>query len=108
MNNLVSTGLTIFSGVLVFELGVALFLTGLSYGGSPGKSLSSFLCRAPGLDVTVSLIIWVPWVISGFTGGWIGFVGCLLGQIIALQLWVVVHERLHAEYLRGPRINAYN
>lgn len=55
----------------------------------------------------LSLMIWVPWLICSITGGWLGFIGCLAGQILAMQLWIAIHEVIYAQYRQGPRINAY-
>ena len=92
---------------IVFELCFAFVLSGLPLLGNAGKNLPAFFCYAPGLDMVVSLIIWVPWVVSGYLGGWAGLVGCVLGQIAATQLWIAGHERLHAQHLKGPRIQTY-
>lgn len=93
--------------VLVFDLGAAFLLTGLPYFGKGGKSLSHSLCQAPGLDVVVALMTWVPWVVVVASVGWWGLPGCLLGQVVALQLWIAGHELMHRQHRPPARINSY-
>lgn len=49
------------------------------------------VAEAPLLDVTVSLLTWVPWVAAAVYAGWGGVLGCVLGQFLALQTFVVIH-----------------
>jgi len=60
--------------------------------------------RAPMLDVIVASFTWVPWVVAGVQGGWLAFAGALVGQLVALYAWCLMHETLHREAARGPRI----
>ncbi len=64
----------------------------------------ALLTRAPALDVIVAMLTWVPWVIALRFGGWAGFAGTLLGQMLALFAWCWLHETIHREAARGPRI----
>src|SRR5437773_214676 len=38
--------------------------------GAPGTRISAWLCRAPGLDLVVSLFTWVPPTVLGILYGW--------------------------------------
>ena len=57
---------------------------------------------APGLDVAVSLLSWVPWVVAACKWGWIGFAACLAGQFVALQIFCILHTFFSG--CRGPKI----
>jgi hypothetical protein len=72
--------------------------------GSPGKAFSGWLCRAPGLDLLVSALTWVPPTALGILYGWRGVVGSLLGQAIGMVIWCWGHELANLEHARGPRI----
>lgn len=90
-----------------FELVLAAVLMGLPAFGTAGKHILTALGKAPGLDVLLSVMIWLPWVVCRVTLGWQGVLGAIAGQIVAMQIWVVVHERIHAQATQEPRINGY-
>ncbi len=52
------------------------------------------ICRVPGLDFAVSLVTWVPWALAVWWAGWQGLLGCVIGQIAALEGFVRVHPIL--------------
>ena len=54
--------------------------------------LTAPLTRAPGLDVAVALLTWIPWIPAGIFWGWLGVLGAILGQAIALMIWAAIHE----------------
>ena len=62
------------------------------------------LTRAPILDLEVAAFTWIPWIIAAACCGWLGFLGALIGQLLALYAWCFAHEMLHREAARGPRI----
>ena len=64
-----------FIAVMLSELFLAAVLTLLPRLGSVGKTVSDKLARAPTLDVVVALLTWVPWLIAGVAGGWLGLLG---------------------------------
>ena len=49
--------------------------------GRAGKGLGEWLCRAPGLDIIVSLFTWIPPTTLGILFGWRGLVGSAWGNI---------------------------
>ncbi len=49
--------------------------------------------RAPVLDLWIALLIWLPWVVSLRFAGSAGLAGCLVGQFIAMQVFVTLHTR---------------
>lgn len=83
-------------------LGVALVV--LPRLGQAGRAFSEKLTRAPGLDVIVAGLTWVPWVVAFAWARWPGFAGALIGQMIGMGLWCLFHEMLFREAARGPRI----
>src|SRR3954463_4046074 len=76
-------------------------LHAVPYLGARGRSLSERAIRAPGLDVVVALLTWAPWVASALGWGWWGFFGSILGECVALGVWVVLHEVTHLRAARG-------
>ena len=96
--------LTVAGITAAYQLLLSLALSFVHRLGPLGRALGSFVTRAPGLDLVVSLLTWVPWVATSIYAGLPGLGGALLGQRVARGLWVMVHEWTHREALRGPRI----
>ncbi len=90
--------LTVAGIVGAYQLVLSLALSALP------RRLGALVTRAPGLDIVVSLLTWAPWVAGAVYAGPAGFGGALLGQLVALGAWVMIHEWTHREALRGPRI----
>jgi hypothetical protein len=84
--------------------GLTALLHALPRLGPAGRALSRICVKAPGLDVVVALLSWVPWVAGAVLGGWPAVGGALAGQIAGLFLWIVAHEAAHRDAARGPRI----
>lgn len=83
----------------------SLFL--LPRGGEWGRKLGEAWARSPGLDFVLAATIWLPWLV-GFTAvGWVGLFATVVGQILALQIWIAIHERIHAQAASNPRIVSY-
>ncbi len=85
-------------------LGLALFLMLLGRLGSGGLAISSRLARAPFLDVVVALFTIVPWAPAVWFGGWRGFLAAIVGQLVGLGAWVILHEWIYRQHTAGPRI----
>ncbi len=85
-------------------LALTVFLHGVGKLGRPGRAVSGWLCRAPGLDVVVALLTWLPWVPAAWFGGWAGVGVAAAGQLMAMSIWVIAHEWAHQEAMAGPRI----
>jgi hypothetical protein len=79
-------------------------LHALPWLGPPGRAGAKWVVRAPGLDVVVALMTWAPWLVGAIVFGWVGFVGALAGELLALGAWITLHELAHREAARGPRI----
>ncbi len=84
--------------------GLSATLSLLHRAGSVGGRIAATCCRAPVLDIVVSIFTWIPWVLAGFAFGWQGILGALAGQILGLFAWVYGHELAHRDATRGPRI----
>lgn len=80
-------GLTIMGG---FTLLLSLLLTFLPRMGL--GMITAPLTRAPGLDFAVATLTWVPWIPAGALWGWIGVLGAVIGQALALMTWAAIHE----------------
>ena len=89
--------------------------------GPPGKALAAWLCRAPGLDVMITYFTVAPMILgpvfgvrllSGSTeqptSPWLaallGFLAAVLGQVVAVCVWTVLHELANRKHCKGPRI----
>lgn len=90
-----SLSIFIFTAVFSLEVAIALILTLMPRLGGVGKDITETLTKAPGLDLILSVILWVPWVIAGQIGGWLGVLTSILAQIAAMQLWCFSHELAH-------------
>src|SRR6266851_3450023 len=72
--------------------------------GAAGTRIAAWLCRAPGLDLVVSLVTWIPPTVLGIVFGWRGVAGAIIGQVLGMLVWMFVHELANRRYVRGPRI----
>jgi hypothetical protein len=72
--------------------------------GALGTGISAWLCRAPGLDLVVSLFTWIPPTVLGILYGWRGVAGSIIGQVLGLLVWLFAHELANRKYANGPRI----
>ncbi|MEO6846862.1 MAG: hypothetical protein ABI443_05355 [Chthoniobacterales bacterium] len=46
---------------------------------------------APGVDIAVSFLTWIPWVLAYCLTGFYGVAGCVIGQFIAMQVFCFWH-----------------
>ena len=72
--------------------------------GGPGALVSAALCRAPALDWVVTYFTVLPLIAGAAILGWAGLVGALAGQILSVNIWIIIHEWKHRRAVRGPRI----
>ncbi|MDZ4742967.1 MAG: hypothetical protein SGI98_06060 [Verrucomicrobiota bacterium] len=99
------TFLNIALGVFVFIYALAWLLVFLGrLGGSVGKWLAGKCVAAPGLDIVVSLLTWVPWGFGVYLAGWGGVLASVIGQIVGLTLWIWTHEWVNRRHTQGSRI----
>jgi hypothetical protein len=104
MNNLAICFITIFSLEVVLILGLTL----ISRLGGIGKEISLACTQAPILDLIVSLILWIPWLIGGLIAEWLGILAALVAQFTVMQIWCLIHELAHRQQFdRGSRIYSF-
>lgn len=81
--------------------------------GAPGRALSDWFCRAPGLDLLIMYFTVVPMIVGPFVGaanvaGWWGWLAGLgvgvASQVSMVMVWTVLHELANRKHLKGPRI----
>jgi hypothetical protein len=103
-NNFAIAFVAIFSLEIFLILGLAL----LSRLGEKNKEISEAFTKAPLLDLIVSMILWVPWLIGGFIAGWLGVLASLVAQFTVMQIWSFLHELAHRqEWEKGSRIYGF-
>ena len=72
--------------------------------GQAGERLSDACCRAPLLDVIVFYFTFLPLIVGPLIAGWPGLLSAVLAQLATLLTWQTIHEALHREATKGPRI----
>ena len=72
--------------------------------GQAGERLSDACCRAPLLDVIVFYFTFLPLIVGPLIAGWPGLLSAVLAQLATLLTWQTIHEALHREAMKGPRI----
>jgi hypothetical protein len=99
-----------FGSLLVFLLVMFMLLAAAGllhlnpYLGQAGKQFSEACCRAPLLDLIVGYFTIVPWIVGPVIAGWFGLLSAILAQMATLLIWQSLHEALHRDVARGPRI----
>src|SRR5437763_17188262 len=72
--------------------------------GAAGTRISAWLCRAPGLDLIVSLFTWVPPTVLVILFGWRGVAGAILGKVLGELVWMFAHELANSPDRTGARM----
>jgi hypothetical protein len=72
--------------------------------GPLGRHLADQCIKAPLLDLVITYFTALPWFVGWFGMGWVGLAGAVVGQILAVSVWTVLHEMVNWEAARGPRI----
>ena len=72
--------------------------------GSLGKTLSAWLCVAPGLDLVVGYFTALPLILGPILGGWSGLAAAVCAQVLAVMIWTTLHGLAHPNARKGPRI----
>lgn len=85
-------------------LPIALLLHVFPRLGAAGRSFSSWLCRAPGLDLLLTLFVAVPLITLPILLGPWALPGVVLGQWATVIAWTLLHELRHASLLKGPKL----
>ncbi len=72
--------------------------------GAVGRRISDAFCHAPLVDVILFLFTAAPNVVGAVLWGWRGAFAALAGQLLALWVWIILHELTHPRARKGPRI----
>tara|TARA_B100001964_G_C14110083_1_gene543359 strand:+ start:218 stop:1042 length:825 start_codon:yes stop_codon:yes gene_type:complete len=72
--------------------------------GKAGRTLSQWLCVAPGLDLVVGFFTGLPLILGPVFGGWIGLAASVIAQVLAVMIWTCIHGLAHPTARKGPRI----
>jgi SUF system NifU family Fe-S assembly protein len=100
MASFIESLLLIGAGTLALAMGLTL----LPWLPRVGQKFVDRLSYAPAVDVVIALLTVAPWLTGGLIWGWIGVAGALVGQVAALYLWIIIHELIHRQAARGPRL----
>ena len=76
----------------------------LPYSGKARESLLDACCRAPLLDGIVCYFTILPLVVGPLVSGWAGLVSGAFAQLATLLIWQSIHEAVHRDATKGPRI----
>ncbi len=85
----------------------ALLAYGLTFAhraGPVGREVAAACCRAPLLDLVVGVFTWAPWVVAYLAVGKRGVPAAVIGEVVALFVWIFGHEMIYREAVAGPRI----
>jgi hypothetical protein len=104
MHNSLWNFLTIAAVTLVALLAVAGLLHLIPRLGPLGRRIAQSLTRAPALDWLVIYFSVIPLIVGPIVGGWAGLLAGVVGQVMAVLVWVRLHELSNRQQLRGPRI----
>lgn len=99
-----SSLLLIAAGVLIGEIILAGALSLVHRLGRVGHRVSESLCRAPMLDLVMAVLTLVPPIAAVVIWSWEGMVAAIGGQLLAVPVWVLMHETMHRQVARGPRL----
>ena len=72
--------------------------------GQAGERFSDACCRARLLDAIVCYFTVLPLIIGPIVAGWHGFLSAVLAQLATLLIWQSIHEAVHRDAVKGPRI----
>ena len=72
--------------------------------GRPGRAVIDAFCRAPWVDWVITYFVAAPMILGAILEGWIGLAGAVVGQFLALFIWIALHELAHPSARKGPRI----
>jgi hypothetical protein len=76
----------------------------LSRMGQAGERLSDACCRAPLLDAIVCYFTILPLIVGPLVAGWSGLLVGIVVQLATLLIWQTIHEAVHRNAAKGPRI----
>jgi hypothetical protein len=72
--------------------------------GRTGERISAACCQVPLLDAIMCYFTILPLIIGPLVAGWNGLLIAIVAQTAALLIWETIHEAVHREAVKGPRI----
>ncbi len=96
--------LLIVTGTIISILAGAAVCHAMPRLGPTGKRIAESFCRAPGLDLLITYFTALPMLVGAISAGWVGFFAGVVGQVLSVQIWEAIHEAVHRDATRGPRI----
>jgi len=72
--------------------------------GALGRKISGMCQHAPGLDGLVTIFTVLPWALGAVLFGWWGVLAGVAGQVVAMYVWIFLHEAANSQAVQGPRI----
>jgi hypothetical protein len=76
----------------------------LPYVGRSRKGVLDACCKAPLLDLIVCYFTILPLIIGPLVSGWAGLISATFAQLATLLIWQTIHEAVHRDAAKGPRI----
>ena len=98
------TELLVFFWIFIGLLIAAGFLHLLPRLGQVGQRLTEACCRVPLLDLIVFYFTFLPLLVGPLIAGWFGLLSAVLAQLATLLIWQTIHEAVHRDAVKGPRI----
>jgi hypothetical protein len=68
------------------------------------QGLLDACCKAPLLDAIVCYFTVLPLIVGPLISGWAGLVSGAFAQLTTLLIWQTIHEAVHRNAVKGPRI----
>lgn len=94
----------IFLLTILFE---ALFVITLSCLPKISPKIVEKLTFTPGLDLVLLVILPLPWLIGFMQQGLLGLILAILAQIIVMEIWAFIHEKINFHANARPCINQF-
>lgn len=99
-----NTLIAVLAGTTAGLLVLAGVLHALPRLGPAGRAASAWLQGGVGLDLLITVFTVLPPILGVIVAGWWGLAAGVVGQVAAMEAWIVLHELAHREAVKGPRI----
>lgn len=94
----------IFVNSFALEAAIATFLSLTPRLGRFGQGTISYAIKTPWIDIIITTILWVPWITGIAAGGLRGFASALAAQVLAVNIWALLHEQAYRQSRQSPSI----
>lgn len=98
----------IFADSFILEAIIATLLSITPRLGRFGQVIISYATTTPWIDIIITTILWVPWVIGIAAGGFQGFAAALAAQLLVINIWALLHEMAYRQSRQGPSIATFH